>query len=129
MRDGNIYQNEQLFYIKKQRGGIDIEEEKYREEKLSGGSELIINGEFVKREIAGDIILVPVGETALKFNGMITLTETASVIWDALTRGASRAEIIDCILDEFEIDRETVESDVDGFLSKLKQNGFIKDTE
>ena len=70
---------------------------------------MTIIGEFVKREIAGDIILVPVGETALKFNGMITLTETASVIWDALVRAASRTEIIDCILDEFEIDRETVE--------------------
>ena len=62
----------------------------------------------------------------MKFNGMITLTETASVIWDALVRAASRTEIIDCILDEFEIDRETVENDVDEFLSKLKQYEFLK---
>lgn len=98
----------------------------YRGDKPSAESELTIKGEFVKREIAGDIILVPVGETALKFNGMITLTETASVIWDALERGATRTEIVDCMLDEFDIDRETVENDVDEFLSKLKQYEFIE---
>lgn len=97
-----------------------------RGDKPSAESKLTIRGEFVKREIAGDIILVPVGETALKFNGMITLTETASVIWDAMERGASRTEIVDCVLDEFEIDRETVENDVDEFLSKLKQYEFLE---
>lgn len=86
---------------------------------------MTINGEFVKREIAGDIILVPTGETALRFNGMITLTESASVIWDALVKGSSRKEIIDQLLDEFEIDEETVNKDVDEFLTALKQNNFL----
>ena len=86
---------------------------------------MTINGEFVKREIAGDIILVPTGETALHFNGMITLTESASVIWDALVKGSSRKEIIDQLLDEFEIDEETVNKDVDEFLTALNQNNFL----
>ena len=32
-----------------------------------------IKGEFIMRELVGEILLVPVGQTALQFNGMITL--------------------------------------------------------
>ena len=35
-----------------------------------------IKGTFVLRDIAGDIVIVPVGETALSYNGMITTTKT-----------------------------------------------------
>lgn len=112
---------------------IQIDERRHFniEDKAANGrtedseSKMTINGEFVKREIAGDIILVPTGETALRFNGMITLTESASVIWDALVKGSSRKEIIDQLLDEFEIDEETVNKDVDEFLTALKQNNFL----
>ena len=31
--------------------------------------------EFIKRNIAGEIVLVPSGQTAREFNGMVTLTE------------------------------------------------------
>ena len=30
-----------------------------------------IKGEFLVREVAGEIIVIPVGRTALDFNGMI----------------------------------------------------------
>lgn len=31
--------------------------------------------EFIKRNIAGEIVLVPSGQTAREFNGMVTLTK------------------------------------------------------
>ena len=36
--------------------------------------------EFIKRNIAGEIVLVPSGQTAREFNGMVPLTETAEFI-------------------------------------------------
>lgn len=96
-----------------------------RGDKPSAEYKLTINGEFVKREIAGDIILVPVGETALRFNGMITLTESASFIWDALEKGFTRKEIINQMLDEFEVDEETVTEDTDEFLEALRKCNFL----
>ena len=36
--------------------------------------------EFIKRNIAGEIVLVPSGQTAREFNGMVTLTETGEFI-------------------------------------------------
>ena len=39
-------------------------------------------GEFVKREISGEILLIPIGKTAEAFNGIITLSEVGDFIWE-----------------------------------------------
>ena len=43
-----------------------------------------IKREFVLREIAGDILLVPTGKTALDLNGMLTLNGVGADIWKML---------------------------------------------
>ena len=88
-----------------------------------------INGEFIKREIAGDIILVPVGETALKLNGMITITETGSVIWDDIQKGMSKEEIIEHLYSIYDVDREMLQKDLNEFLSVLERHKLIVETE
>lgn len=84
-----------------------------------------INGEFVLRQVAGDSILIPVGETALKFNGIITLDKVGGLIWSALEQGAEREAILQQILDRFDVDRERAEQDLDEFLGQMEQAGFL----
>ena len=85
-----------------------------------------INGTFVTRDIAGDIVIVPVGETALKYNGMITTTVTGAAIWEKLEKGVeSKEELLAMLLDRFDVDRETAEKDLDGFLKQLEDAEFI----
>lgn len=85
-----------------------------------------LKGEFVLREIAGDVILVPVGQTALKMNGMITLDPVAALIWKALEQGSERDEILQQILDCFEVSKETASKDLDEFFVQLEQAGLIE---
>ena len=84
-----------------------------------------INGEFVLRQVAGDSILIPVEETALKFNGIITLDKVGGLIWSALEQGAEREAILQQILDRFDVDRERAEQDLDEFLDQMEQAGFL----
>ena len=83
-----------------------------------------IEKEFILREIAGDYIIVPVGKTALEFNGMITLNDVAVFIWENLERVDSQAELLQLVLDEFEVDEATADADLNGFLSMLLERGF-----
>ena len=53
-----------------------------------------LKAQLVKREIAGDTILVPVGETTTKLQGLLTINETGAAIWDALPE-AENEEAID----------------------------------
>ena len=47
------------------------------------------NYEFVKREIAGEAFLVPIGEASSVFEGIFTLNELGSFIFDHLGECAS----------------------------------------
>lgn len=84
-----------------------------------------INGEFILREVAGDTILVPVGSTALRFNGIITLEAVGTLIWKGLVAGKSREEILTEILDTFEVEEKEASQDLDEFLQQLRDNDFL----
>lgn len=86
-----------------------------------------IEKEFVLREIAGDYILVPVGDTALQFNGLITVNEVGAFLWEKLQKETTREELINCVLDEYDVEREIVEKDVDEFLLQLTDANIIKE--
>ena len=81
---------------------------------------------FVVREIAGQSVVIALGEASKSFNGIIKLNETGRVIWDMLTIGAEKNDIVDAILADYEIDRETAENDVDTFVSTLKENNILE---
>lgn len=84
-----------------------------------------IRKELIKREIAGDCILVPVGKTVYENNGLFALNELAAFIWDRLPEAENADAIVSAVLDEYEIDRESAERDVDEFLAKLRDFGII----
>lgn len=84
------------------------------------------NKDFIVREIADETILVPSEETAHDFNGMISLTDTAAFIWDHIEEAADFNQLVDMILEEYEIDRETAAADASAFLMQLLQQGMIR---
>ena len=90
------------------------------------GAVLKLKGEFVQREIAGEVILVPVGQTALAFNGIVTLNQTGVEIWKGLQEEKSREQILEELLEQFEVSRETAEEDLDAFLKYLSGNDLIE---
>ena len=85
-----------------------------------------LKGEFVQREIAGEVILVPVGQTALHFNGIITLNQTGLEIWNGLQEEKSREQILEELLEQFEVSQETAQADMETFLQYLNENGLIE---
>lgn len=85
-----------------------------------------LKGEFVQREIAGEVILVPVGQTALEFNGIITLNQTGVEIWKGIREEKNREQILEQLLEQFEVSRETAQADMETFLQYLNENGLIE---
>lgn len=90
------------------------------------GVGLKLNGEFVLREIAGETILVPVGRTALAFNGIITLNQTGIEIWKGLQEEKTHEEILQVLLEQFDVDADTAAGDLDAFLETLREQNLIE---
>lgn len=85
-----------------------------------------INYEFVKRKIAGEDFLVPIGEGALKYKGMFSLTEVAGFIWDMLSETEDEKEIVKKICEEYEVSEETATEDTREFLQVLREMGILE---
>ena len=81
--------------------------------------------EFVSREIIGEYILVPTGTTAQEFNGLITINATAKFIWDNIEKAESLEQLVQMVLDEFEIDEERATIDTQNYVMQLLEKGFI----
>lgn len=84
-----------------------------------------IKKEFVKRNIAGDVILVPIGSATAEIKGLITLNEAAELIWDALPEANSVADLVKAITDVYDVDDATAEQDVSALLEKLRELDII----
>ena len=82
--------------------------------------------EYIKRNIAGEIVLVPAGQTAEDFNGMITLTESGDFIWEHLEEARDFNHLVELILEEYDIDKKTAAQDASAFLMQLLQAGMIQ---
>ena len=82
--------------------------------------------EYIKRNIAGEIVLVPAGQTAEDFNGMITLTDSGDFIWEHLEEARDFNHLVELILEEYDIDKETAAQAASAFLMQLLQAGMIQ---
>lgn len=80
-----------------------------------------VKKQLVLREIAGDYALIPVGDTVIKNNGLFSLSETGARIWELLPQADSAEQLVDALLEEYDVDRETLSRDVDEFLEQLRQ--------
>lgn len=85
-----------------------------------------IKKELVKREIAGDTVLVPVGKTVYESNGLFILNEVAAFVWDRLEAAASDAQLLAALLEAYEVPAETARADIREFLEKLREMGILE---
>ena len=86
-----------------------------------------LKGDFMLREVAGQSIVVPLGSSVVSVNGIITLTESAVVLWKKLEGGCENAdELTSALLNEYDVDRETAERSVEEFLIQLKEKDMIE---
>lgn len=81
--------------------------------------------EFVLREIAGDMLLVPAGKTALDLNGMLTLNEVGGQIWKMLPEVENEEEIVERLLKDYDAEPAQVREDVSEFLERLRGLGIL----
>lgn len=79
-----------------------------------------IKKELLKREIAGESFLIPVGKTVYDTNGMFILTELGAFIWELLPKAENEEEILKAVLEEYEVDEETARKDIGEYLEKLR---------
>lgn len=78
---------------------------------------------FVVKEIAGETIVMPMQDEL--GDKIITLSESAAIIWKKLEKGAEPDELVSALLDEYEIDEPTARADVLELIDQLKAQDYL----
>lgn len=80
---------------------------------------------YVLRKIAGKNVLVSVGEGIADFCGIVTLNESAGVLWKKLQQGATGEELAAELQEVFLIEEEAAKEDVEEILRFLLEKRMI----
>ncbi len=84
------------------------------------------NDNFVLKELMGSSVLVPVGDIAMDFNGVITLNESAKFLWNACEGEFEIKDLVDALIAEYQIDIATATSGAEIFVNRMKEEGCIE---
>ncbi len=82
--------------------------------------------QFVARTIGGEHIMLAVGETALKFNGLIYANDVSAFIWNNIEKAKDSEEMVKMVCDEFDVTYEEAFRDVDELIQQMKKAGWIE---
>lgn len=81
--------------------------------------------DFLLRDVADSLVLVPVGAATERFPGMITLNETGKMLWEALATEQTVESLTALILEEYQVTAERARQDVQVFVDKLCAAGAV----
>ena len=83
------------------------------------------NPDFLLRDVAGTLIVVPVGAAVTVFPGMITVNASGAYLWELLENEQSVESLTDALLERYEVNRAQAEEDIRNFLTKLEETGAV----
>lgn len=85
-----------------------------------------IKKDFTIQKVGGSWIAVAVGETSKTFHGMVRLNETGAFLWKKMTEADRTVdELVDALLAEYEVDRETATRDVGNLVNRFRESGIL----
>ncbi len=86
----------------------------------------IVSG-FILREVVGETVAIPSGESAHLLSGLMALNETGRFLFDLLQTDRTQQQLVDALLEEYDTDPQTAEADVAEYLAMLRQHNLLVD--
>jgi hypothetical protein len=78
------------------------------------------------REVAGQWVVIPLGERVVEFNGIMTLSESGALLWKQMEQNITEEELLKVILAEYSVDEETAREDISEFIKKINTAGLLE---
>jgi hypothetical protein len=82
---------------------------------------------FTLRTMLGENIVVGEGLAQVNFNKLITLNETAAFLWKEVSgKEFTKEDLVQLLLDNYEVEEERASADVDKLLDTWRQEGIVE---
>ncbi len=81
---------------------------------------------MVARKVAEEVILVPIRQNVGDLQSIYTVNEVGARIWELLDSEKNVSDIVETLIEEYDIEHAKAEADAIEFLSQLESIGAIK---
>jgi len=82
-----------------------------------------IKKEYVLKRIGKELIVVPIKNEAIRFNGIITVNETGAFLFTLLQEEElSKNELVMKVLDKYEVDESLASNDIENFIKTCQEH-------
>ena len=78
-------------------------------------------------EIANEHMAIRVGSEAASHKGIIVLTEAAAFLLNSMKHDKTKEELIELLIDKYDVDINVASVDVDRFIQKIRELGLLED--
>ena len=82
--------------------------------------------ELVTRDVAGEEIIVPIKGHVGDLEGVFTLNEVGAMIWRLMDGQKTVRQLMEAVINEYEVESLEAEKDVVDFLRSLEDAGLIR---
>ena len=87
---------------------------------------MLLKNTFIFKEIGEEGMLIPIVGWNVNASKIFNLNETGTYIIKKLMDDVEIEDIIKAMLDEYQVDRKTLEEDLNEFIKELKKRGFYE---
>jgi len=82
--------------------------------------------DLVTRDVAGEEIIVPIKGHVGDLEGVFTLNEVGSMIWRLIDGQTTGLQLMEAVINEYDVESSEAEKDVVDFLRSLEDAGLIR---
>lgn len=83
--------------------------------------------DLIVKSVAGETLLIPVGNCTDIPHGIISLSESGLFLWNQLNQERTVQDLTVALQEEYEVDSETAIQDVRRFIHELKKLNLISE--
>ncbi len=80
---------------------------------------------FEMKNIAGDFLLIPRGNSAIDYSAVLVLNETGAFLWREMRTPVTISDLVKKLVDKFSPSVEQAQTDVERFIDKMLENELI----
>ena len=96
---------------------------------IESNNNLIRNPDFVFRKVVEETILVPVHMNVAQMDYIYTLNDIGAFIWEKLDEPRSIEELQEYLLEEYDVEPEALNADLQTFVEEMLTIGAFKKVE
>ena len=83
---------------------------------------------YVLNEMADTTVAIYVGgDEKNGLNGIVTLNKPGAFMWEKLTEGCTKEELLKALMDRYDVEESTAQTDMEAFLDSLRAENIIED--